>query len=299
MEQATVAIVGMGAVGSTAAHTLLLSTQGINIMLVDINESKCKGEKQDLDDAVLTSGSSKIVSGSLKDAGQADIIVITAGIAQKPCQTRLELLEINKTIMTSIIKNMQPIKKSAIIIVVANPVDILTLQVHKTAGLPHNQVFGSGTLLDTIRLKEILSERLSITAESINIDVLGEHGDSQFVTWSTATIDSLPLETIKKFTETERHEIEQQVRNKAYEIIACKGSTSFGIAACIETYCHAILYDKKSIIPISCYQEKSDICLSVPVIIGKSGIEKVMPLILNQEEQEKMDNCIAILKGFN
>lgn len=299
MEQPTIAIVGMGVVGSTAAHTLLLSTQGINIMLVDINESKCKGEKQDLDDAVSTSGSSKIVSGSLKDAGQADIVVITAGIAQKPCQTRLELLETNKTIMTSILENMQPIKKSAIIIVVANPVDILTLHVHKTAGLPSNQVFGSGTLLDTIRLKEILSELLSVATESLHIDVLGEHGDSQVVAWSTATVDGIHLEKIKKFTHIERQEIEEQVRNKAYEIIACKGSTSFGIAACIETYCHAILYDKKSIIPVSCYQEKSDICLSIPAIIGKSGIEKVMPLILNQEEQEKMNECIKKLKGFN
>lgn len=299
MEQATVAIVGMGVVGSTAAHTLLLSTQGINIMLVDINESKCKGEKQDLDDAVSTSGSSKIISGSLKDAGQADIIIITAGIAQKPGQTRLELLETNKAIMKSILQNMQPISPSALIIVVANPVDVLTSYVHKTAGLPNNQVFGSGTLLDTIRLKEILSEILAINPEAINIDVLGEHGDSQFVAWSTATVDGVPLEKIKEFTQTERHKIEQQVLNKAYEIIACKGSTSFGIAACIETYCHAILYDTKSILPVSYYQEKNGICLSAPVVIGKTGIEKIMPLILNQEEQEKMNQCIEKLKSFN
>lgn len=299
MEQATIAIIGTGAVGSTAAHTLLLSTQGITIMLVDANQTKCKGEEEDLHDAVSENISSKVTSGTLREAGQADIIIITAGVAQKPGQTRLELLEINKKIMGSIVQDMQPIKKSAIIIVVANPVDILTLEVCTSAGLPKNQVFGSSTLLDTLRLKEILRDILQVNIDSIHIKVLGEHGDNQFIAWSTATIDGIPLENIKKFTNTERHEIEQKVRDKAYEIIACKGSTSFGIAACIETYCHAILYDKKSILPVSCYQEKNEICLSVPVIVGKSGIEKVMPLILNQEEQEKMDQCIKILKGFN
>ena len=299
MEQAIVAIVGMGVVGSTAAHTLMLSTQGINIMLVDINESKCKGEKQDLDDALSTSGSSTVFAGTLKDAGQADIIVITAGVPQKPGQTRLELLETNKTIMSSIVEKMQPIKSSSIIIVVANPVDILTLQVQKIAGLPQHQIFGSGTLLDTIRLKEILSATLEINADSINIDVLGEHGDTQFAVWSTATVNGMPLETLKKLTQIERDEIEQAARNKAYEIIACKGSTSFGIAACIETYCHAILYNKKSIIPVSCYQALNEVCLSVPAVIGKKGVEQIMPLLLNQDEQEKMNKCIETLKKYS
>lgn len=298
MEQATVAIVGMGVVGSTAAHTLMLSTQGINIILVDINENKCKGEKQDLDDAFSTSESSKVFSGTLQDAGQADIIVITAGVAQQPGQTRLELLETNKNIMSSIIKKMKPIKPSSIIIIVTNPVDILTLHVQKIAGLPQDQIFGSGTLLDTIRLKEILSDILKISAESININVLGEHGDTQFAAWSTATVNGAPLETLKKFTDDEHNLIEETVRNKAYKIISCKGSTSFGIAACIETYCHSILYNKRSIIPVSCYQKENDICLSVPAVIGIKGIEQIVPLILNEIEEKKMNKSIETLKKY-
>ncbi len=298
MEQATVAIVGMGVVGSTAAHTLMLSTQGINIILVDINENKCKGEKQDLDDAFSTSKSSKVFSGTLQDAGQADIIVIAAGVAQQPGQTRLELLETNKNIMSSIIKKMKPIKPSSIIIIVTNPVDILTLHVQKIAGLPQDQIFGSGTLLDTIRLKEILSDILKISAESININVLGEHGDTQFAAWSTATVNGAPLETLKKFTDDEHNLIEETVRNKAYEIISCKGSTSFGIAACIETYCHSILYNKRSIIPVSCYQKENDICLSVPAVIGIKGIEQIVPLILNEIEEKKMNKSIETLKNI-
>lgn len=299
MKQKTIAIIGMGQVGSTVAHTLLLSIPGITLILVDSNQDKCKGEQQDLDDAISEHQSSQVLSGTLKDAGKADIIIITAGIAQKPGQTRLELLDTNKTIIQSIIEEMKPIKSSAILIMVTNPVDILSLHAYKISQLPNNQVFGSGTLLDTIRLKEILSPLLSVTPESLDINVLGEHGDSQFIAWSSATVNGVPLETFKQFTELERHNIEQQVRNKAYEIIIKKGSTSFGVASCVELYCHAIIYDKKTITPVSCYQEKSDIYLSVPVIIGALGIEKQIPLILNQEEQQHINSCIQKLKDLD
>ena len=297
MNQPTIALVGMGIVGSTVAHTLTLSIPGITLLLVDINNNKCEGEEQDLDDAVALLNSSKIISGTLQEAAQADIIVIMAGIAQKTGQTRLELLETNKKIMTDIIHKMGPLQPSTIIIVVTNPVDILTLHVQELTQLPRNQIFGSGTLLDTIRLKELLSEKLAINPTSLNINVLGEHGDSQFVAWSTATIDGTPLESVRQFTTTEKKLMEDQTAHKAYDIIACKGSTSFGIAACIEIYCQAILYDKKSIVPVSCYQTEYALCLSMPVILGKNGIKQMITINLNKEERTKLEQSVAALKS--
>lgn len=296
MKQPTIALIGLGNVGSTIAHTLLMTTPGITIMLVDINESKCKGEEQDLDDANAAMGSLRIVTGTLPNARQADVIIISAGIGQTTGQTRLELLETNKKIVQTIINDMHPINKDAIIIVVTNPVDILTHYVQQWSDLPRTQVFGSGTLLDTVRLKEILSKKMNINPLSINIDIVGEHGDSQCVAWSSATVNSISLEKIFPLSNAEKDALEYEVSHKAYDIIACKGSTSFGVAACVELYCHAILYDEKKVIPVSCFHEEYNATFSSPAVIGKKGIEKIIMPTLNNDEKKQLQKSVKILQ---
>ncbi len=294
MQKPVIAIIGAGAVGSTAAYALMY-TVSAKIVLVDINEHKCNGEVQDLEDAGSMSDGSTIEAGSLDDARQADIIVITAGIAQKPGQTRLELLKTNYEVVGSIIRSMQPIKKSTIIIVVTNPVDILTRYVQEISGLPKNQVFGSGTFLDTHRLRCLLADHVAINPSSIHAYVLGEHGDTQFVPWSTVLIGTAPLRSFS-IDEQTLADMAHKAQRKAYEIIACKGFTSFGIASSVATYCENIIGDTKRIIPLSCFIEELGVCLSMPAVLGLHGIEQILRPPFNAQEQEKLLASAQVLR---
>lgn len=296
MQASTVAIIGAGAVGTTAAYALILHGIAAHIILVDINAKKCAGEVQDLFDAASIQGASRITVGSLKEAAQADIIIIAAGVPQKPGQSRLELLKTNKTIIGSMIESMKPFKKEAIIIMVTNPVDILTRYVQEIAGLPRSQVFGSGTFLDSQRLRGLIGKKLSINPNSIHAYVLGEHGDSQFVAWSTAHIGGEPIAEFSQLSSKELELLALEARQTAYQIIACKGFTSFSIATCVATYCHDILSDTKRVLPVSCFVESLGVCLSVPVVLGRHGIENILPLILTSDEQKKLEMCAHILK---
>lgn len=296
MKQPTIAIIGAGAVGSTAAYAAIVRDIPAKIMVVDINVKKCEGEIEDLTDTLSMSGTSEVYGGSLQDAGQADIIVITAGIPQKAGQTRLELLKTNYDVVGSIVKAMKPIKKSSIIIVVTNPIDILTRYVQEVADLPKNQIFGSGTFLDTHRLRGLLGEHLHINPSSIHAYVLGEHGDSQFVAWSTAQVGCVPLSSFPELNQQTLDVLAQKAQHKAYDIIACKGFTSFGIAACIATYCENIIGDLKRVIPVSCFIEKYGVCLSMPAVIGAQGIEKILQPPLNDLEQKKLEASAKILE---
>ena len=294
--KSSVAIIGAGNVGSTAAYALMMRNLVSSLILVDVDEKRCQGEVYDLIGALSFGGASDIQKGTMKDAGQADIAIIAAGKAQKPNQTRLELLQANKSIMQSIIESMQPLRKDLIIIVVTNPVDILTTLVQDSAGLPRNQIFGSGTMLDSQRLRSIISERLTIAQKSIHLYVLGEHGDSQFVAWSLANIGGIPLLQFPGLNQSFLDECAIKAKNYAYEIIACKGSTSFGIAGCISAYCQNILFDLNRVTPVSCYQEDFGICLSMPAVLGAGGIQQILKPPFSQEEQEKLANSAKIIQ---
>jgi L-lactate dehydrogenase len=296
MQTSTVAIIGAGAVGSTSAYALMLRGIASHIILVDINVKKCEGEVQDLFDAASIQGESRITVGTLKEAAQADIIVIAAGMPQKPGQSRLELLATNKNIIGSMIENMRPFKKEAIIIMVTNPVDILTRYVQDIAGLPRLQIFGSGTFLDSQRLRGLIGAKLSINPNSIHAYVLGEHGDSQFVAWSTAHIGGVPIAQFPQIMKTDLEALALEARQKAYKIIECKGFTSFSVAACVATYCYDILSDAQRVLPVSCFVESLGVCLSMPVVLGRNGIEQMLPLPLNSDEQKKLELCVDVLK---
>lgn len=298
MRHAKIAIIGAGSVGSTTAYALMWENIAAEILLVDIDEKRCKGEILDLSDALPFCWASKIKHGTAKDAGQADIVIIAAGTRQKPGQSRSKLITKNQSIIHSIIDEMKPINQNTIIIMVTNPVDTLTYYAQEIAGLPKNQIFGSGTFLDSQRLRNILSKKLNIAEQSIEAYVLGEHGDSQFVAWSCMSLAGIPFFDFPIFSPKDLDAMAEETRTKVYEIIACKEATYFGIAACVANICQCIIFDQKRVIPLSCFIEQYDTCLSMPVVLGENGIEQIIPIRLNEKELKKLEKSAKKLRDL-
>lgn len=296
MQYPTIAIVGAGRVGSTTAFALMLKNSAHEIILVDVNKQHCAGQIHDLSDVLSFSDTAKIRAGTFADAAQAHIIIITAGKAQAPGQSRPDLLATNKKIVCQIISDMGTLHKDALIIVVTNPVDAITLCAQECSALPRNQIFGSGTHLDSQRLRGALSRKLSIAEQSIDAYVLGEHGETQFPVWSAAHIDGTPLKSFNELDGATLEAIAHETKNKAYEIIKCKGATFYGIAGCVADICESIVYDQKRVLPLSNYQENFGICLSTPVVLGQKGIERAVPIELNEREQEQLEASAAHLQ---
>lgn len=296
MKHSKIAIIGAGIVGSTTAYALILKKITSEIILVDVNETHCHGEILDLSDAISFDGTSQVRAGSAADAAQADIIIIAAGKAQKTGETRADLFASNKKIISDICTSIKPINPQAIIIMVTNPLDPLTLLAQSLADLPRNQIFGAGTFLDTLRLHSIIAQKLNIAPQSVNAYILGEHGDSQFVAWSAAEISGIPIVDYQGIEKKDLELFAQQVKDKAYEIIACKGSTAFGIATCVATMCEAIIFNQKIIIPLSTYIQQYNLCLSMPAILGENGIEKILPIPLHNDEQKQLTYSANQLK---
>ncbi len=296
MSDYTIAIIGTGTVGSNIAYTLITEKIPAKILLVDINTKKCIGEKLDLEDACAFMGATNVNLATLQEAAYADIIIITAGIAQKPEQTRKDLLASNSVIIQSLIDTMGPIKKTSIIIMVTNPVDILTLQIQEMGLLPRNQIFGSSTFLDTLRLKNAIAEKYDVNLNAVDTMVIGEHGDNQFALWSKTRINRISIKNISFFTPQILDALEESAKKKAYSIIDAKGSTAFGVATCVSTYCKAILKNTPIILPVSCYQQDATICMSMPIILGKTGIQKQVPLLLDEQEKYKLSLCVKSMQ---
>jgi L-lactate dehydrogenase len=291
-----IAIIGTGSVGSTTAYACLMSNFAAEIMLVDINELDCKGEVLDLSDALFFNKTSKISQATLKQVGQADIIIVTAGKAQKKGQPRSELLQINQQIIKQIIEEMHPINPHAILIIVTNPVDTLTLYAQQITKLPKKQVFGSGTLLDSLRLRNLIAEKIGIAEQSIHAYVLGEHGDSQVAALSSATIAGSPLTNF--IEKSELNAIAKKAQQKVYEIIQYKNFTCYGIASCLAATCENIIFNQKRIIPVSCYIQEYDICMSMPAIIVAQGIKSVLRVPLDSQESKKLQDSISKLEDM-
>lgn len=299
MKQPTIAIIGAGSVGATTAYALILKKVAAKIVLIDINEKKCEGEIQDLIDAVSIEDAAQVSSGSLRDAAHADIIIITAGAPQKPGQTRLELLKTNIQVIDSLMQEMKPLRKNCIIIVVTNPVDILTRYVQDVAGLERNRVFGSGTFLDTQRLRGFIAQTLHVNAPSVHAYVLGEHGDNQIAPWSIAEIGSVPIAQFPQCDPRQLDLLAQKTKQKAYDIIACKGFTNFGIATAIAYYCESILGDLKRVLPVSCYSQRYDVCMSLPAVIGAQGVEElIFPPLSDTEEKQLRESAQLLRRAY-
>ena len=301
-----VGIIGVGQVGASIAFALMEKGIFNEIVLIDNNKEKAIGEAMDLSHGILYASSlSKIYAGDYKDLKDAALIIITAGAAQKEGETRLDLVKKNSAIMRSIISNIKPIGIEGIILVVANPVDILTHVAYKCSGLPANRVIGSGTVLDTARLKYMISEHLQVDSRNVHAVMIGEHGDSELPVWSGANISGVPLNEFCELRGHHNHEegmakLYNNVRNAAYEIIKRKGSTYYGIAMAVTKIARCIVNDEKSMLPISVelngtYNLK-DVALSIPAILGKDGVELVLELPLSNSEKDNLAKSASTLK---
>ncbi|KAH0566478.1 hypothetical protein GP486_000120 [Trichoglossum hirsutum] len=280
----TIAIVGAGYVGSAIANALLLRQVARDIVLVDIDEDMCRAQVQDLSDAAFSSAT-RVTQGTYRDASLCDIIVIAAGIGPRFDESRLSLIDKNLGTLKQVLGAMRPLRQDAIVVVVANPVDLLTYFAQQLSGLPKCQVFGSGTSLDSVRLRAALAERLQISSSAIQANVLGEHGDSQVVAWSTATVGGSPLSNVFPFHLDDQPEIAKATKEKAFDIIKAKGHTSYGIAAVVSSICECIILDRRQVHPLSHWQESLKCCLSLPAILGRSGVLSTIPTPLSEGER--------------
>ena len=299
------AIIGCGFVGSSSAFALMQSGLFSEIVLIDSDMERAEGEALDISHGMPLAKPVRIYAGNYDDASDAAIIIVTAGANQKPGETRLDLVKKNVAIFRSVIPEIPQRNYQGIILVVANPVDILTYAAVKFSGLSPKRVIGSGTVLDTARLKYLLSEHLNVDSRSIHAYIIGEHGDSEFAAWSSANVSGVPLFDFCKMRghthyEEASREIEEKVRNSAYEIIKRKHATYYGIAMSVKRICEAIIRDEKSVLPVSSLIDDvysiRDVALSMPAIVGKDGVEDIMPIRLSYDEQKKLQNSAEVLR---
>ena len=282
-----VSVVGAGTVGTSTAHALLLQRVG-EVKLIDVDEQRLEGEVLDLQDAFFS-----IEQASLSDAGSSsDLIIITAGAAQKPGQSRTELTKTNVSIVKSICDGLGSISSDTLVMVVANPCDTLTYcaQEFLSDRLHHSQVIGSGTVLDTNRLRVALANRFNVNISSLHTYVLGEHGDTQFPALSCSRIGGIPPELMPGFDASEFRRIAEESKRKAYSIIQDKGATQWGIGAAASSLAYSLVRDSREVRTISSrmhFEGVGDVCLSVPTIIGRGGVCERLPIAEVLEEEEK------------
>lgn len=300
------AIIGCGFVGSASAFALMESGLFSEMVLIDAAKEKAEGEALDISHGLPFAKPMQIYAGDYEDISDASIIVVTAGAGQKPGETRLDLVKKNVGIFKSIIPQIAAHNQDGILLVVANPVDILTYTAQKLSGFPENRVFGSGTVLDTARLKYLLGEHLAVDSRSVHAFIIGEHGDSEIAAWSSANVSGIPLNNFCEMRghfnhEEAMHEIAESVKNSAYEIIEKKGATYYGIAMSVKRICEAIVRDEKSILPVSSIQHDnhgiSGVALSMPAIVGEQGVEGTVPIELSEEEEADLRKSAETLKS--
>ena len=291
------AMIGCGFVGSASAFALMQSGLFSELVLIDANHDKAEGEAMDIVHGLPFAGQMKIYAGDYDDIVDAAVIIVTAGAAQKPGETRLDLVNKNVNIFKSIIPEIAKRNYKGILLIVANPVDILTYTAVKLSGLPENRVIGSGTVLDTARLKYALGEHLEVDSRSVHSFIIGEHGDSEIVAWSSTNVSGIPVNDFCELRghfnhEEAMHRIADDVKNSAYDIIEKKGATYYGIAMSVKRICECIMRDEKSILPISSMMHGeygiSDICLSMPTVVGREGVETRVPIQLNEQEESAL-----------
>lgn len=299
------AVIGCGFVGSASAFSLMNSGLFSELVLIDADQAKAEGEAMDISHGVPFARPMKIYAGNYDDIVDAAIIIVTAGANQKPEESRLDLVHKNVDIFKSIIPEIAKRNCKGILLIVANPVDILTYVALKLSGFEENRVIGSGTVLDTARLKTQLSEHLQVDSKSIHAFIIGEHGDSEIAAWSSSNVSGISM---NEFCEMRGHyhhreateEIAEKVKNSAYEIIDKKRATYYGIAMAVKRICEVIIRDEKSILPISSMMHGEygidDVVLSMPAIVGKNGLETKVPIALNEEEQEALKKSAETLK---
>ncbi|KIX95104.1 uncharacterized protein Z520_09020 [Fonsecaea multimorphosa CBS 102226] len=290
-DRSRIAILGAGSVGSAIALCLILNPVASEVLLVDPNTKQRDAQVKDLEDTTtyhgaVGGGGVRIRGATHKEAGQCDIVVISAGAKQRQGESRTDLLGRNLAILKSATDDMKPFREDTVILLVANPVDVLTYFCQKYSGLPQGQIIGSGTFLDSARLRGILAAKLGVDAGSVDAYVLGEHGESQMVAWSCVTIGAVPLDQcLLPGTSIDRKAVALETKDKAANIIEAKGATAYGIGALSAAICKSILFDQRNVRPISHWVDDLGCCLSLPVVLGRRGIVRSLNIPLNQEER--------------
>ncbi|MCY6356513.1 L-lactate dehydrogenase [Clostridium sp. ZS2-4] len=302
-----ISIIGAGFVGATTAYALMMSGFASEIVIVDINKDKAVGEALDLAHGVSFVNPVNIYPGNYTDLKNSDIIIITAGAAQKPGETRLDLVNRNFNIFKTIIPEITKYSPNSILLVVSNPVDVLTYITYKLSGFPKERVIGSGTVLDTSRFKYLLSEHFDIDPRNIHTYIMGEHGDSEIATWSLTSVAGMNVNTYcskvcSKCKGLSKYKILEDVKEAAYEVIEKKGATYFAIGLAITRIVEAILRDENSILTVSTLLEGqygiNDIYLGAPSIVGASGIKKILEVPLNNEELQQLMLSANTIKEY-
>ncbi|HYF77164.1 MAG TPA: L-lactate dehydrogenase [Symbiobacteriaceae bacterium] len=307
MKSSKIVLIGSGMVGSTFAYTVLLRGLAHELVIIDVNRAKAEGDALDLNHGLMLAKPMKIYAGDYADCRGADIIVITAGAAQKPGETRIDLMNRNVAIFDAIIKQVTQHNTDGIMLIATNPVDILTQVALKLSGWPAQRVIGSGTLLDSSRFRYLIAEKLRLDPRSVHGYIIGEHGDTEVPVWSGLNVAGLLPDECEEthrwcLDDADKETIYEETRTAAYKIIERKGSTYYAIALALARICEAILRDQHSVLAVSSYLEGyhgvSGICLGVPTVVGRNGVEAVMEIPLSAREAEQFRASAAKLQEF-
>ncbi len=304
-----ITVIGSGNVGSTIAYTLTVMGVASEIVMIDLNEEKSLGEALDIRQGVSFTNPATVYAGSYDDAANSDIVVITSGMARKPGQSRLDLAQANVDIIKSIADKIVPVAPNATYVIVSNPVDVLTYVFLKHTGLPEERVIGSGTVLDTARLRSRISEYYSVNQKNVHAYVLGEHGDSSFVPWSLANISNVPIDKFKnaimtkeEYPEFVMSEAEEYMRKSGARIIQRKGATFYAVSISVCHICKCLLSGIDTTLTVSTMLHGEygieDVCLSLLNVVGDKGAHAKIMLPLSDEEVAKLQNSAKVLKDL-
>ena len=300
-----VVLIGTGAVGCSYAYSLINQGVAEELVLIDVNEKRAEGEAMDLNHgAPFAPAPVKVWSGTYEDCGMADLVVITAGLPQKPGETRLDLVAKNTAIFKEIIRNVMDSGFNGIFLIATNPVDILTYVTWKESGLPKEKVIGSGTTLDTARFRYMLGEYFNVDTRNVHTAIIGEHGDTELPVWSRTTIGLESVETLlnknEKYSQKDLDDIFLNTRDAAYHIIDRKGATFYGIGMSLVRITKAILGNENAILPVSVYLEgqygQSNVFIGAPAVVNREGIREVIEVPLNKTEQQQFAHSVKVLK---
>ncbi|BFL40175.1 L-lactate dehydrogenase [Agathobaculum sp. NSJ-28] len=298
-------VIGVGFVGATSAFTLSTSGLFSEVVLVDMNRKKAEGEAADINHGISFAKPCFVRAGDYGDLAECGLVVIAAGANQKPGETRIELLGRNRVIMSSIIEHLMAVNQSAVLLIVSNPVDVLTYMAQKMSGLPAGQVIGSGTVLDTARLKYLVGQHLNVDSRNVHAFIIGEHGDSELAVWSSANISGVDLADYCRITGKDdsfgaMQRIYENVRDAAYSIIEGKGATYYGIGMAVRRIAEAIVRDEHSVLPVSSmisgHYGVDGICLGLPAVVGRNGAESVLDIPLSQDELFQLQSSAQKMK---
>ena len=300
------AIIGCGFVGSSIAFSLMQRGLYSELVLIDANQAKAEGEAMDLSHGLPYAASMQIYAGTYDDVADCAMVILTAGANQKPGETRLDLIDKNVAILKSIIPELTKRLFQGILLVVSNPVDVLTYAAWKLSGLPARHVIGSGTVLDTARLKYLLGQYLGVDSRNVHAAIIGEHGDSELAVWSGANVSGISLDHFCELRGYYEHDkadewLQREVRDSAYEIIRRKGATYYGVAMAVERIVRAIVRDEHSVLPVSNLLQGQygidGLCMSIPAGVGRNGVEDTLESPLSPAEREALRDSAATLRG--